>query len=71
MVKQMKFLMLLLLISCKPILIDRHDYIVVIGHNVYTCDYKTSNKEYRRCKINKESIEEVYFTEGFVLTIKE
>jgi len=68
----MKYILLLFFISCKPILIDKYDYIVVLRDNLFTCDYKNSEKSYKRCKnILGLRIEEVVFTDGYVLTIRE
>lgn len=68
----MKYLFILSLISCKPVIVDRHDYIITLKNHTIECDYKNSDKSYRRCKDSTgRRIDELYFTEGYVFTIKE
>jgi hypothetical protein len=47
----MKYLLLLLLFSCKPRILDNHDYVIINGEKTkIECDYKDDDFNYSNCK---------------------
>ena len=68
----MKYILLLLCISCRPILIDPYDYVIILKNNTLLCDYRLADNLYKRCEnTSGMRIDEVYFTSGYVYAIKE
>lgn len=70
----MKYIFLLALFSCKPRIIDRHDFIIYTNKGeIFKCDYKDDNNVYTRCKNTSGNTFDSIIVHGgtIVLVIKE
>jgi hypothetical protein len=68
----MKYLLVLLLISCKPRIVDNYDYVIIHnGGQKLECDYRDDFGVFARCKdSNGNSYTHVIVKNGVIL-IKE
>ena len=69
----MKYLILFLLISCKPRIVDKYDYVIIHnGGQKIICDYREDDRDFSRCKdSNNISYSHVMLHGNGVVLIKE
>ena len=69
----MKYLIFFSLLSCKPRIIDKYDFIIIhSGGQKIICDYREEDRTFSRCKdTNNISYPYVTIHENGVVLIKE